>query len=149
MGPIMGVITFEFADRIDEPCSCCGGRTTRLTRFVYSDGDAHAVYYASFSDNHPERTVSVVLSLGEWGEGSTEENRIAFALRIRSNKDQYQVMVVDSAQSPWNDAPILGRMLDRKAALKHPWIKEVFHITDHIVTEDADVKTYLDVEDAV
>ena len=30
-------------------------------------------------------------------------------------------------------------MLDRKEALKHPWIKEVFHITDHIVEEDKDV----------
>src|SRR5262249_1670878 len=116
----------------------------RLTRFVYSDGDAHAVYYAAFSDNHPDRIVSVVVSLGEWGEGATPEKRLAFALRIRSADTEFQVTVVDAAESPWTDAAFLGRMLDRDEALKHPWIGEVFHITDHIVTEDQDVRSYLD-----
>jgi hypothetical protein len=138
-------ITIEFADRIDgDPCPCCGGKTTRLTRFVYCDGDAHGVYYASFSDKHTERIVSVALSLGDWTEGSKPKDRVAFALRIRLVKSEYQVGVVDAAQSLWHDADFLGRMLDRKEALKHRWIKEVFHITDHIVTEDRDVVKYLD-----
>jgi hypothetical protein len=141
----MGVLTIELADKVEsEPCPCCGGRTTSLTRFVYSDGDAHAVYYASFSDKHTDRIVSVALSLGEWGEGSTPEDRVAFALRIRLVASDYQVMVCDAKQSLWHDATFLGRMLDRKEALKHPWIKEVFHITDHIVTEDPAVRDYLD-----
>jgi hypothetical protein len=141
----MGVITIELADRIQgDPCPCCGGQTTRLTRFVYSDGDAHAVYYAAYSDNHPERFVSVALSLGEWGEKGRPKDRVAFALRIRAVETEFQVMVVDAEESPWADAGFLGRMLDRKEALKHPWIKEVFHITDHIVTEDEDVRGYLD-----
>src|SRR5262245_20051338 len=58
----MGGITIEFDDPVqDDPCPCCGGRTTRLTRFVYSNSDAHAVYYASFSDKHPDRWVSVAV----------------------------------------------------------------------------------------
>jgi hypothetical protein len=145
----MGSITIEFADRVEgDPCQCCGGKTTRLTRFVYSDGDAHAVYYAAFSDKHRDRWVSVAISLGEWGEGSGPEDRIAFALRIRSADDEYQVMVVDASSSPWREAEFLGRMQDRHEALKHPWIAEVFHITDHIVTEDEDVRAYLDGESA-
>jgi hypothetical protein len=141
----MGVITIEFADRnVGDPCPCCGGQTTRFTRFVYSDGDAHAVYYAAFSDNHPDHRVSVAVSLGEWGEGATPEDRVAFALRIRPAKDEYQVMVVDAAESLWKDASFLGRMLDREEALRHPWIKEVFHISDHIVTDDEEVRSYLD-----
>jgi hypothetical protein len=145
----MGIVAIEYADRIEgEPCPCCGGRTTRLTRFVYSDGDAHAVYYAAFSNNHPDRHASVAISLGEWGEGATSDGRIAFAVRIRSAEAEYQIMVVDAAESPWNDVAYLGRMLDRKEALAHPWITEVFHITDHIVTEDQDVRDYLNGEAA-
>jgi hypothetical protein len=35
-------------------------------------------------------------------------------------------------------------MLDREAALAHPLIDEVFHITDHAVLEDLPLKAYLD-----
>jgi hypothetical protein len=140
----MGVISIEFADRSEgDLCPCCGGRTTRLTRFVYSDGDAHAVYYGAFSDNHPNRYVSIAVSLGEWGEGATPAGRICFSLRIRSTNTEYQVTVVDAEESPWQDVAYLGRMLDREEALGHPWLKEVFHITDHIVEEDRDIRQYL------
>jgi hypothetical protein len=107
------------------------------------DGDAYAVYYAAFSDKHPERFVSVIVSLGDWGEGSTEKDRAAFALRIRAAKSEYQVMVIDAADSQWHDVEILGKMLSRKQALKHPWLKHVFHISDHIVTDDREVRDYL------
>ena len=81
----MAKITIELADRIDDGnCPCCGRKTTTLTRFVYADGDAHGVYYAGFTDEHPDRIVSVALSLGEWGEGSEAKDRVAFALRIRA-----------------------------------------------------------------
>jgi hypothetical protein len=140
----MGRITIEFDEpSVGDPCECCGGRTTWLTRFVYSDGDAKAVYYASYSDKHPDRSVSIAISLGEWSEGSAPEDRVAFALRIRATANEYQTGVVDAAFSPWSDVDILGRMLDRQEALKHPWLKEAFHICDHIVTEDKDVRSYL------
>jgi len=85
------------------------------------------------------------VSLGEWGEDRTPKDRRAFALRIRAAKNEYQVMVVDAKHSLWQDAEdVLGRMLDRKEALKHKWIKDVFHITDHIVEDDPVVKAYLD-----
>ena len=85
-----------------------------------------------------------MVSLGTWGEGGEPRDRVAFPLRLRSAGDQYQVMCVDADQSPWQDADFLGRMLDREEALRHPWIGEVFHITDHMVVEDAPLKSFLD-----
>lgn len=52
-------------------------------------------------------------------------------------------MIVDAAKSPWKDADIVGKILDREEALAHDWIKEVFHITDHMVVEDEALKAYL------
>jgi hypothetical protein len=140
----MGVISIEFAEPVEdpEPCPCCGGRTTRLTRFVYSDGIAHAVYYAQYSNNHPHKWVSALISLGEWGEGSALTDRVAFAVRIRSTENEYQVSIVDAAESPWSDVTFLGRILDRQEALKHKWKAEMFHITDHMVEEDSDIRGY-------
>ena len=134
---------------IDEPpattqCECCGGTTTRLTRFVYKDGDAFAIYYAMFSDNHPEREMKIAVGVGEWGEGTAPEDRRAFALVMRSTDDAYQVTVVDADESPWRSAGIIGRMLDRDEALADPWIEEVFHITDHMTEDDPAIKSYFE-----
>ena len=138
------MLTVEFEPPSESrPCECCGGRTTRLTRFVYRDGDAYAVYYALFSDNHPDRAVIATISVGEWGEDSTPDQRVAFALELRATDTQYQVAVIDAERSPWRDADVIGRTLDRAEALRHPRLSEVFHITDHIVTEDEPIRAYL------
>ena len=136
------MIRIEFEDPTKEKCDCCGGVTTRLTRFVYKDDDAFAVYYAMFSDNHPDHEIKAAIGLGEWGEGSTPEERKAFAVKIRDGGTQFEVMLVDAEESPWQDAEILGRMLDRAEALEHPWKEDVFHITDHMVEDDPEIKAY-------
>lgn len=125
-------------------CDCCGGRTTSLTRFVYSDGDAFAVYYAAFGDSHPEREVEIAVSLGDWSEDSSPEDRNCFALLMREAEDEFQVTVLNAAESPWNGVEIIGRMLDREEALAHPEIEEVFHITDHMVIDDPEIKSYFE-----
>jgi hypothetical protein len=53
-------------------------------------------------------------------------------------------MVTDAAASPWKNAMVIGRMLDRAEALAHPRIREVFHITDHITTEDPVLRPFLE-----
>src|SRR5512143_2168351 len=126
------MIEIELGPRSEKQCSCCGGITTTLTRFVHRDGDAHAVYFASFAELHPEAVVTVLLGLGEWGEGSTRDQRLAFGLRIWLEGKQFQVGVVDAGDLGWPEPSLLGRRLSRAEALGHPWIKEVFHLSDHI-----------------
>jgi hypothetical protein len=41
------MLTIEFEKPHQSVCECCGGTTTSLTRFVYRDDDAFAVYYAN------------------------------------------------------------------------------------------------------
>ena len=138
------MLTLEFEPEHESgPCECCGGRTTSLTRFVHKDGDAYAIYYAQFSNNHPEHSVLATVSLGPWGEGAVPEQRVAFALELRSSQSQYEVAVIDADRSPWREAKIIGRTLNRDEALKHPMLAEVFHITDHMVLEDMPLKAYL------
>ena len=138
------MLTIELsAPVVGEPCKCCGGRTTKLTRFVYSDGDAYAVYWAIFSENHPHRFVSVLISIGEWTEDAPPSRRCSFYVQIWTKGDNYQVSVRDAAESPWDTAEFMGRTLDRAEGLAHPRIKDVFHITDHIVVEDTPIIEYL------
>jgi hypothetical protein len=138
------MLSVEYEEPRDQgPCPCCGGRTTSLTRFVHKDGKAHAVYLATFSDNHPEKTVSLAVGAGQWGEGTSATERVAIALQLRHYNDGFAVSVVDGSESPSPTAAFLGRSLSREEALAHPLIKEVFKLTDHMVLEDEPIRTYL------
>jgi hypothetical protein len=67
-------------------------------------------------------------------------------LRLRAADTEYQVTLVDAAESPWEGVELLGRMLDRAEALQHERLKEVFHISDHMVRDDAPLRDYLNGE---
>lgn len=131
------MLTIEYEEPHRTICECCGNASTTLTGFVSEDGDAYAVYYASFAEEHPH--VKAVVSLGIWWEGGTPKDRVAFAVVLWEDKDQFGVRLVDAEESPWKDAELLGRMLNRDEALQHPRVKDAFHITDHMVEEDPEI----------
>lgn len=133
------MIEIEFEDPKQEKCECCGNIATRLTRFVYQDGDAFAVYYVLCTEGHEDKVAYSLIGLGEWGEGGEPEMRTAFAVNIWDNNDNWAVTVTDKEESPWSHVEFLGKIVNREEALQHPWIKDVYHITDHIVAEDQPV----------
>lgn len=136
------MIEIEFEEPTESRCECCGNTTVRLTRFVYQDGDAYAVYYAQFTRQHEDQRISGLVSLGAWGDGALEQDRLAFPFQIWTTESDFQVGLVNAEDSPWAHVTFMGRLLDRDEALKHPWIGEVFHITDHMVTDDMKIREY-------
>lgn len=136
------MIRIEFDEPNLSHCDCCGNTTTRLTRFVYKDNDAFAVYYVLFTDGHQDKNAYSLIGLGEWGEDAKPEMRTAFAVNIWDNNHNWAVTITDRADSPWSHVEFLGRILDREEAITHPLINDVYHITDHIVTQDRSVIEY-------
>ena len=136
------MIEIEFETPTVDKCDCCGQEEVRLTRFVYQNGDAFAVYYAKFTKTHQDKVVYGLIGLGKWGEDGAQSDRIAFPFKIWTKQDNYQVGLVDKEESPWKDVEYLGKILDREDALNHPWIKDVFHITDHMVRDDKVIAEY-------
>ncbi len=137
----------EYAIETSKPslsqCECCGGLTTRLTRFVYRGGDAFAVYYAIYSNSHRENEVDMLVSLGEWGEGSDPSQRAAFYCRVRPSENSYDVKLVDAAESPWSTVAIMGQELSRAEALSHPWKQTAFEILDEAFLRDCSLRGFL------
>ena len=137
------MIAIEFELPSVSRCECCGSETVRLTRFVSKDGDAHAVYYLQFTAGHDSLHIAGLISLGEWGDGASPDDRLAFPFRLWASTDAYNVGLMDASESPWADVTYLGRLLNRAEALSHPWCPEVFHITDHITREDKEAVAFL------
>jgi hypothetical protein len=138
------MLTFEYEEPSSQICECCGGVTTTLTRFIYEDGDAFGIYYARFSRTHPQQIVQAIVSLGDWGEGSGPWDRLAFPIEIRTAETEFQVGAVDAIDSPWQDVDIIGRILDRSEALGHDRIKDVWHVSDHMVADDPAIREYFE-----
>ena len=130
------MLDIELTEPILHHCDCCDGTTTTLVRFVHRDGAAHAVYYASFAESHPDHGASAVVSIGPWGDDAQPADRAAFGLRLWDDSKNFNVTVIDMADSPWSDKPFLGAPLTREEALQHVLLPEVFHITDHMFTDD-------------
>jgi len=136
------MLRIEFEEPRYDKCECCGNTTTRLTRFVYLDDYAHAVYYVMFTDGHEDKVAYTLIGLGEWGEESTPAERTAFSVKIWIRDEKWAVTVTDREESPWSHTDYLGEILNRDEALDHPMINDVYHITDHIVLEDIPVINY-------
>lgn len=137
----------EYEIEMSEPsasrCDCCGGLTVRLTRFVHRNGDAFAIYYAAYSNNHPDDELAMLVSLGEWGEDSDPSQRTAFYCRVRPTTDSYEVMLGDAARSAWADASIIGKKLSREEALRHPLKATAFGVLDEGFVQDRSLQGFL------
>lgn len=136
------VLTLELGPE-DPPTKCvCCGKTSRIVHgFVYRNGDAYSVYYAGWSEGHPDRGVTMAIAIGEWAEGSSASERVSMGLEARATETQIQFTVLNPEQSPWHKMDLLGEMLSREQALKHPALKEIFEVAEHVVRDDARVKT--------
>lgn len=136
------MIEIEFEKPNIQTCECCGQEIVTLTRFVYRNHNAFAVYYIKFTRGHLPKVAYGLAGLGEWGEQAEPKDRTAFPFKIWTNESHYQVGLTDADESPWKEVTLFGQVLNRAEALKHNWIKDVFHITDHIVAEDEMVVDY-------
>lgn len=135
------MIKIEFEEPSFKKCECCDKETINLTRFVYQDDDAFAIYYLQFTKEHSEKIVTGIISIGDWGTDEEPKNRFAFPFKIWLSESDYQIGLIDKEESPWQH-DLLGNILDRNTALEHPSIKDVFHITDHIVVDDNIIVEY-------
>lgn len=135
------MIEIEFEEPTIEICECCGYETVKLTRFVYEEGTAFAIYYIKFTKNHEEKIATGIISIGDWGTDEEPKNRFSFPFKIWTKDNNYQIGLIDREESPWKHG-LLGKILDRVEALEHPWVKDVFHITDHICADDKEVVEY-------
>lgn len=133
-------IEFEAPDI--QPCRCCGQDVTRLTRFVYQDGDALAYYYALLEAHGPPRVAMLLVVMCEWdAAGQHIIRKTGFPLRLWEDADNFNLALLDKDECPWQDLPEV-RILSRDESLPHPLKANVFHIADHITLEDQALRNY-------
>src|SRR4051812_16407117 len=124
------MLELEEADlRRGEPCERCGTPTTNVRGFVYENRNAHAIYFASWSDCTPRR-VKLAVVTGPWGDDeldALQRRRVGFD--VVYDTDTPGVRVTDPRESPWDTIEgISGPMHSRKEALEQPDLEAILHI---------------------
>ena len=97
---------------------------------------AFAVYLAGYTEQHVPAEGTILVSIGDWSEGSKPEHRKSVCMKVRRPGGQFQVMVVGREGAPWTDIDVFGPILSRAAALKSADIQEYFHVVDHVLAGD-------------
>ncbi|MBS2017058.1 MAG: DUF2199 domain-containing protein [Deltaproteobacteria bacterium] len=140
----MSEYEIELAEPSCEHCECCGGLDVRLTRFVERRGEAFAIYYAAYTNRHESQKIAMLVSLGDWGEESPPDQRVAFFCEVRLGDDGYEVSLRDAATSVWSDVKLVGAKLSREEALGHPWKGVAFAVLDAAFEQDPPLRGFLD-----
>jgi hypothetical protein len=131
-------------DKEPKSCPCCGGLQIIVYGFVYQDGNAYAIYHATWSASHPEAGIDIAIDFDQWGESNSLENRYSVGLIASSTKTEYQFRFIDPEVSSWGESEQRGRMLRREEALSHPQKEEFFHVAEHLANDDPRVKNALE-----
>src|SRR5260370_25382901 len=80
----------------------------------------------------PELEGGLTVSIGNWGEDGPVHRAWVF-MEVRPQGESWAVRVGDSGQSFYKNSQILGRSMDRGAALKRPLLPEFFEVADFVM----------------
>jgi hypothetical protein len=143
----MGQIEVEVGEDQNPPfpCQCCGNLSHSSYGYLYSDGSAHAVYFARWTEHHDNGPrVTMLISLGEWGTDHPRLGaRVCMALLAWTRDDGVVYSVLNAGDTSWATQAALGTMLTRDEALAHPYRDEFFHLAEHVTAEDPAIDAFL------
>ena len=139
----MALVRIEPEPPIKEgPCDLCGGTTRLLHGYVYEVDQPRGIYFLEWCDgNHQRRAAFLTLGLGSFEEQSSADDRRAFCI-------EWHAGGMSLTKEAARDRPdLLGAFVPRDEALKMPHIDQVWHVCDHVISDDprvASVSGWLD-----
>jgi hypothetical protein len=116
---------------------------------VSRDGDAFAIYYAGWSERHPERGVTMAIATGEWTDGSGAQDRVSIGLSARSTDTEVQFTIAEPEESPWGETPLFGKMLSRDRALMSASLAVTLEVAELVSRDDPRLSAVLGTSETV
>jgi hypothetical protein len=124
-------------------CGHCGGLTHTTQGFVYRDGDAYAIYFATlFGTDHQQRA-DLAVGIGTWEEGNAGADLSAF-MGVWSTPDEYRFSFADSSDSGWAGSTLLSHQLNADEARSHPRRDEFFEVAEIVIRDDPSARVHMD-----
>lgn len=105
-------LQIELGDTAKYRCSCCDKESRTVHGFLSDSTGQTSVYFAGYTQGHPEKRLNVVLSVGGWGEGTSPSDRRAIPLKVAIVDDRLTFAFPRAEDSPWYGEEFLGEMVE-------------------------------------
>lgn len=103
------------------PCACCGSMSRTVWGYLYEAGVSRAVYYVQWTLGQvPRHGANIDLLMGEWGEGSTPEQRVAVSLVYRVGPNGPEFASMDPDQRPHANSGLAAHRIPGRHVLGNP-----------------------------
>jgi hypothetical protein len=119
-----------------DSCDCCGNASKIVWGSIREGGAPLAFYYVRWAVGRPEHGANFDLIVGQWGDGTSAQDRVAISLLYRQTDDAAGFMIVDSASSAAGKSDLVGSALTRDQVLGTPLARLSFDIVDAIWLQD-------------
>ncbi|MEL6177725.1 MAG: hypothetical protein AAFS10_02170 [Myxococcota bacterium] len=134
-----GLTVEPLEEHTAEPCACCGHRSRAVWGMIHDPVGPLASYAVHWTPHHTAtQGATFDLVLGEWGETSTLDDRIAVSVQMRHGERGASFMVSDAHQRPLS--ALAARHLAREQVVGTGIGKEVFACLDAIWLQDARIR---------
>lgn len=143
-GPING-LKLDLGEGADlGPCPDCGKAAHSVWGYVSKNGNAHAAYYACWTEGHlADRGLQILVSIGRWGEGTNGGARRMVGLECRMQNARPSFMIVDASKVDIVEEDMFGRGLTREEVMQDPIKNDAFAVADHVTFSDQRIKDFL------
>ncbi len=135
--------TIELTGQADFPaCACCGVPARRVWGNLM-DADGTTAYVVQWAPGTTgTHAVAIGLVFGDWGEGSSRDDRSHVAVEVRHNRGLDNITIIDAARSPIDTTPLAARSLARAEVLNRPLHVRVLNYVEQIRVQDARVSRF-------
>src|SRR5690606_19026452 len=116
----------------------------RVYGAVWHGRDRIGLYSADLLKRDGSPRAVLTLGLMTWNDASREWEKLASAIEIRLDGDEYALTVLEANQSPFADSGELGRVLHRGELLQHPSRDTFLELAGHIASLDPKISGHFD-----
>lgn len=103
------------------PCACCGAMSRTVWGQIYVEGAARAVYYVQWTLGQvPRHGANVDLLMGEWGESSSPQQRVAVSLVYRIGPHGPEFASIDPDDRPHAASGLAAHNIPGRHVLGNP-----------------------------
>ena len=123
------------------PCECCGSMSRTVWGYLYREGVSRAVYYVQWTlGQAAKHGANVDLLMGEWGEKSTPEDRVAVSLVYAIGPEGPTFKSIDPDDRPHATSGLAAHAIPGRHVLGNPVAADAYAFLHAIFGQDPRVR---------
>ena len=127
------------------PCECCGSMSRTVWGYLSVDGNSRAVYYVQWPLGQVKKHgANVDLLMGQWGEGTTPEQRVAVSLVYRVGPNGPEFASIEATGRPHAESGLAAHCIPARHVLGNRVGADAYAFLHAIFGQDPRVKELVD-----